>query len=591
MTPHHRSLSQLLLAVLCLGHLAAAPVTLVEQEPVKITTPTPAVILVDFGKVAFGNIALSAPAGSGMEVTVHFGEKSKNGRIDRKPPGTVRYNLAKANLTSGKAMVVAPPADTRNTKKTNDAHPPAILTPKEWGVVLPFRWVEIEGWVGELKPSQIIRRAAFSETWDDESADFKSSDEMLNQIWDLCKYSIKATTFAGLYVDGDRERIPYEADSYLNQLSHYYSDNDKQMARDTFDRLIHFSTWPTEWAPHMVFMAHADYMHTGDKKWLFARYESLKGRTLIERAGEDGLVQSNAQQIKRTDIVDWPPSERDGFVFTKVNTVVNAFHIQSIRQMAYLAKELGKTAEAEEFAVRAKRAHTRFQDLLFDKKRGIYRDGVGTDHSSHHANFFPLAFGLVPADKKGGVLKFLGEKGMDCSVYASQYLLEALFENGATDKALELMTADTDRSWKHMVESGTTITWEAWDQKYKPNQDWNHAWGAAPANLLPRYLIGVQPLEPGWELALIRPFLGTVKSARGKIPTQKGPITVEWKQNAHEFLIYINLPEGVPAKIDLPSPNTSKAVFLNGKQVEAQFKEGRWILLRQVTGKCRIEVR
>ena len=22
----------------------------------------------------------------------------------------------------------------------------------------------------------------------------------------------------------------------------------------------------------------------------------------------------------------------------------------------------------------------------------------------------------------------------------------------------------------------------------KPNQDWNHAWGAAPANLLPRFL-------------------------------------------------------------------------------------------------------
>ncbi len=28
-----------------------------------------------------------------------------------------------------------------------------------------------------------------------------------------------------------------------------------------------------------------------------------------------------------------------------------------------------------------------------------------------------------------------------------------------------------------MVDTGATITWEAWDQKYKPNQDWNHAWG------------------------------------------------------------------------------------------------------------------
>ena len=487
--------------------------------------------------------------------------------------------------------MVAPPADTRNTKKTNDAHPPTILTPEEWGVVLPFRWVEIEGWAGELKPGQIVRRAAYAATWDDDAADFNSTDEMMNRIWDLCKYSIKATTFAGLYVDGDRERIPYEADSYLNQLSHYYTDNDKQMARDTFDRLIHFSTWPTEWAPHMVFMAHADYMHTGDKEWLAARYESLKGRTLVERAGEDGLIQSNAQQIKRTDIVDWPHTERDGFVFTKVNTVVNAFHIQAIRQMAFLANALGKSAEAEEFSARAERTHARFQELLFDEKRGIYRDGVGTDHASHHANFFPLAFGLVPDDKKAGVLKFLRGKGMDCSVYASQYLLEALFENGASDKALELITADTDRSWKHMVKNGTTITWEAWDQKYKPNQDWNHAWGAAPANLLPRFLIGVQPMEPGWKMASIRPFPGPVEGARGKVPSPKGPITVVWKNSAREFVISISLPEGVPAKVDLPAPQGSKAVYLDGKQVDAELKEGRWILAQEVKGSCRIEVR
>lgn len=39
-----------------------------------------------------------------------------------------------------------------------------------------------------------------------------------------------------------------------------------------------------------------------------------------------------------------------------------------------------------------------------------------------------------------------------------------------------------------MIDQGSTITMEAWSLKAKPNQDWNHAWGAAPANLLPRYL-------------------------------------------------------------------------------------------------------
>lgn len=47
----------------------------------------------------------------------------------------------------------------------------------------------------------------------------------------------------------------------------------------------------------------------------------------------------------------------------------------------------------------------------------------------------------------------------------SQYLMDALFENDAGTEALALIVAPTDRSWKHLVESGTTITWEAWDQK------------------------------------------------------------------------------------------------------------------------------
>jgi hypothetical protein len=55
---------------------------------------------------------------------------------------------------------------------------------------------------------------------------------MLNRIWNLSRDSIKATTFAGVFVDGDRERIAYEADAYLNQLSFYACNPDPAMARD-----------------------------------------------------------------------------------------------------------------------------------------------------------------------------------------------------------------------------------------------------------------------------------------------------------------------------------------------------------------------
>jgi alpha-L-rhamnosidase len=567
--------------------VSAAPTHLVDEKAVQISKTESGVFVVDFGRVAFGNIRLAPPAAAKGSIVVHFGESSADGRVNREPPGTVRYHTARVELDGTRQVVAAPPVDDRNTRTKI---PPAILTPPEWGVVLPFRWVEIEGWEGELLPEHIIRQSAFASTWDDDAASFESSDETLNQIWDLCRYSIKATTFAGVYVDGDRERIPYEADAYLNQLSHYYTDHDVQMARDTIDHLLKYGTWPSEWAPHMVFMVHADWMQTGDVQWMAGRYETLKSKTLADRKGADGLIASNEKQIKRDDIVDWPPNERDGYVFTERNTVVNAFYLRAMALMGEMARALGKDEEAAEFEAAVRANQPIFQQTFFDSSAGLYRDGINTDHHSLHANLFPLAFGLAPEGTREQIAGWLAGRGMACSVYAAQYLMEGLFENGADRQAVELMLAKSDRSWRHMVESGTTISWEAWDQKYKPNQDWNHAWGAAPANLLPRYILGVQPLTPGWETILIRPSTGGLDYARGKVPTPCGPLFIEW-ENSDTFVLSVKLPEGMGARVELPMVGNASSVFCDGQLIKAAHVRDRWVVDGIIKETATFEVR
>ncbi|MBC8128478.1 MAG: family 78 glycoside hydrolase catalytic domain [Gloeobacteraceae cyanobacterium ES-bin-144] len=564
---------------------AAAPTQLVDEAPSSIQHRPDGSFLIDFGKVSFANLRLAAPAGRPAEITVHLGESLLENRVNRKPPGSVRYAAIKLSLDGKVPSIAAPAPDKRNT-----THPSAVLTPPEWGVILPFRWVEIEGWPGELCPEHITRRSAFLTAWDDSAASFTSSDPRLNGIWELCKYSIKATTFAGIYVDGDRERIPYEADAYLNQISHYTTDRDLQIARDSFDFLIKKPTWPSEWPPHMVFMAYADFMHTADIAWLAPRYEALKSKLLTSRARADGLIQSNAAQISRDDIVDWPTTERDGYVFTPINTVVNAFHLRTLTLMAEMATALGKTVDAEDFTAREKKARAAFQEILFNPATGSYRDGEGTDHSSQHANLFSLAFHLVPEENRVAVTRAILQKQMACSVYAAQYLLEGLFQNELGREALTLITAPTDRSWKHMFESGTTITWEAWDQKHKPNQDWNHAWGAAPANLFPRFILGAQALTPGWKRTLIRPHPGDLKSASGKIPTPSGPILIQW-ENANNFRLTVTLPVNLNAQIELPATPESSGVMLNGQSVSAKRVANRWILSDAITGTATLEVK
>ena len=64
-----------------------------------------------------------------------------------------------------------------------------------------------------------------------------------------------------------------------------------------------------------------------------------------------------------------------------------------------------------------------------------------------------------------------------------------------------------------MIRMGSTITTEAWDNVFKPNLDWNHAWGAAASNIIARQLMGIQPLTPGFSSISIKPQPGGLDNA------------------------------------------------------------------------------
>jgi hypothetical protein len=214
-----------------------------------------------------------------------------------------------------------------------------------------------------------------------------------------------------------------------------------------------------------------------------------------------------------------------------------------------------------------------FNQHFFDKNRGIYIDGIGTDHASLHANMFPLAFGLVPLENVSTVVKFIKSRGMACGVYGAQYLMEALYNAGEDQYALSLMSADTKRSWMNMLRAGSTVTTEAWDEYYKPNLTWNHAWGAAPANIIPRRMMGIRPLEPAFRLIEIKPQPGDLEELELKMPTIRGAISTSWKRIGNEFVFRLLIPANSKARIWLPSLS-SETFRESGKKV-SEFEDIR----------------
>lgn len=562
---------------------------------------------IDFGKAAFATLNFTYNAKTPHTVTVRVGEMiDDNGNVNRKVPrkSNIRYQEIKVDVKPGKTQYqIEVQQDERNTRPNK-----AVPLPDGFPPLVPYRYAEIEGFEGELKANDFTQ-LAFHSYWDEDASSFKSDNDILNQVWDLSKYSIKATTFNGLYVDGDRERIPYEADAYLNQLSHYTTDREFAMARRTIEYFMKNPTWPTEWQQHVPLLIYADYMYTGNTELIERYYEPLKHKSLFELSNEDGLITSTKvdKEFMRklgfpegyrkplTDIVDWPSKnfagsktkgERDGFVFKPYSTVINAFFYENMKIMAEFAKLLGKTQEALDFEYRAAKAKKAVNEQMFDKEKGIYVDGIGTDHSSLHANMMPLAFDIVPEEHYQSVVDFVKSRGMACSVYGAQFLMDGLYNVGEEDYALELLASKAKRSWYNMIRSGSTISLEAWDYEYKINLDWNHAWGAAPANVIPRGLWGIKPKTPGFGVVSIKPQMSNLKNSSIEVPTVRGKIKANYSYGGKRLQTYeIEIPGNMVGEFSLNGLD-GKELIHNGQSVPSAFKT-----IRLTPGKHTIQLK
>lgn len=415
--------------------------------------------------------------------------------------------------------------------------------------------------------------------FDESAAAFESSDKTLNEVWTLCHYSIKATNL-DLYQDcPTRERGPYEGDAYINMLSHYATDREFAFARYSNEYLYYRPTWPTEYKQTCLLMAWADYMATGDAKSLAVHYDMLTTKTLIEHINAQGLVEKQDTRDDRV-LVDWPAHYRDGYEFTPVNTVTNSFHYKAVKLLGHIAGVLGRTEDEMRYTAAAGQVKDAMNRYLFDRTTGLYRDGRDSSHSAAHANFFPLAMTVTPDEHKASVGRFLVDKGMACSVYGAQFMLEALYNAGRDDAALTRMTATDMHSWHHMIHNlGATITTESWDPSGKPNMSYAHPWASAPINIIPRRLFGIEPIEAGCGKIRIRPQTGGLEWAKIKIPTIRGPIDAAFRDTGKTFELDITLPANMTATVYLPVQKSDlPAVLMNGKTVTAKQAEGYWII-------------
>lgn len=108
--------------------------------------------------------------------------------------------------------------------------------------------------------------------------------------------------------------------------------------------------------------------------------------------------------------------------------------------------------------------------------------------------------------------------------------------------------------------------------------------GSAPGNIVPRKLMGVEPLEPGFAKMRIRPQPGSLPEASLRLPTIRGEVRVSFWNDCGRFVLDICTPANTVADVCLPLKENAGRVrlTLNGREITEYVHENGFLKIHDV---------
>lgn len=425
---------------------------------------------------------------------------------------------------------------------------------------------------------------------------FKSSDEELNQIYDVAKYTFQLNT-REFFIDGiKRDRWVWSGDAYQSYLMNYYSFFDAETVKRTLwaqrgkDPVTAHINTIMDYSFYWFLGIYDYYKFTGDQKFvqdIYPRMQSLM--TYIDgRKNKNGLLEWMPGDWI---FIDWADHlSKEGEV-----SFEQLLYARSLETMALCAQLANDQAGAAEYGKQAGELQKKLFKLYWnDSKQALIHNRVNdqaTDKVTRYANMFGIFFDYFTAEQKQGVKKnvLLNDHIAKITTpYMRFYELEALCALGEQKYVLKEMK----NYWGGMLKLGATSFWEEYNPDKKGTahlamygrpfgKSLCHAWGASPLYLLGKYYLGIQPSTPGYETYVIAPNLGGLTWMEGKVPTQNGEIDLYCSRTEIKLRSSVGLgtlrlksktrPQASGAVVKEISPGTYEISIEKGKEYVVQY--------------------
>jgi hypothetical protein len=418
---------------------------------------------------------------------------------------------------------------------------------------------------------------------------------VLGATWRAGAYTVNLC-MEDVYMDTPRrERAGWLGDMLPQAMAAYYAFGETKVARhslDLFMRSQQAEGWVEARYPGIdggnmptysaaLSTATLDYvMAAGDLAFADRSWPALEGVTrwfegyrraddlvrVVPQARSEGVPPWGGYAL-----IDWSPILLKG-----VMSGLNMFYVRYLSDCAAIARLLGRDTDAARYDELAARTREAVQTRLFDEARGLFVNVLDEDGLSRRAgyqeNLLALLWEIATPAQAAAIEATLLADDAPLPVWTTRfrdwarlgdgtepwddaelvpigspffmyYALGALFEVGRAGKALNTI----ERHYSHMLARGATL-WE----DFSGDTSRSHGWGAGPTALLSRYVLGVSARSPGFADVDIMPDFAGLSSARGRVPTPRGVVDVDWRHTDGRAILDVVVPAGTRARVGLP---------------------------------------
>ena len=401
--------------------------------------------------------------------------------------------------------------------------------------------------------------------------DFKCDDEFMNSLWQKSLRTLYVTMRDNFMDCPDRERAQWWGDVTSEMIMTMYSmdSNSYLLYQKGVEAMLshvddtkvlqtvvpisgdYFELPVQQLAGIVGFLTYYEY--TGDKAFVEKVYGASLDYLKLWEIGENNLV------VHRSGSWDWP----DWGNKADMTAIENAWVYYALSATEEMARVLGKKDDIS-FITERKETISKGYKALWTEE-GFRSDDV--KEPDDRANALAVLSGLADKEQYATIKNVLTTT-QNSSPYMEYYVLEALCKMGEYEVARDRIK---DRYEGMMNEDYSTL-WEFWDE-WRGTK--NHAWSGGPLVIMSKHFAGITPTAAGYERVKIDPQYTLSDNMKCTVPSVKGLITLDYKNNNGQYAINLTIPQGMKAVLYVPDNAVVKinsvAYYQNGKYTSGKM--------------------